>query len=74
MRTPTLGRSSGNDRTSAEDGRGFSVVVVMASRYGVPIVEDDPYGLLYYDEALPSLKTLDDSGRFIDIDGTTIPW
>jgi 2-aminoadipate transaminase len=35
-------------------------LVELASQYGVPIVEDDPYGELRYEgEALPSLKSLD---------------
>ena len=35
-------------------------LVEMANRYGVPIVEDDPYGRLRYEgEHLPSLVTLD---------------
>jgi 2-aminoadipate transaminase len=38
-------------------------LVDLASRYGVPIVEDDPYGELRYEgEHLPSLKSLDASG------------
>jgi 2-aminoadipate transaminase len=39
-------------------------VVALAERYGVPIVEDDPYGHLYYDGApLPSLLALDSHDR-----------
>jgi DNA-binding transcriptional MocR family regulator len=35
-------------------------LVELASHYGVPIVEDDPYGELRYEgESLPSLKSLD---------------
>src|SRR5262249_17517324 len=35
-------------------------LVELASQYGVPIVEDDPYGELRYEgEHLPSLKSLD---------------
>jgi 2-aminoadipate transaminase len=38
-------------------------LVQLASQYGVPIVEDDPYGELRYEgEHLPSLKSLDTSG------------
>jgi 2-aminoadipate transaminase len=38
-------------------------LVELASHYGVPIVEDDPYGELRYEgEHLPSLKSLDTSG------------
>ncbi|MFQ5855063.1 MAG: PLP-dependent aminotransferase family protein [Anaerolineae bacterium] len=34
-------------------------LLALASRFGVPVVEDDPYGPLYYDEAPPrSLKGL----------------
>jgi len=36
-------------------------LVELADRYGIPIVEDDPYGQLRYEgEHLPSLLTLDD--------------
>ncbi len=38
-------------------------LVELASHYGVPIVEDDPYGELRYEgERLPTLKSLDTSG------------
>ena len=38
-------------------------LVELASHYGVPIVEDDPYGELRYEgEHLPSLKSLDATG------------
>jgi 2-aminoadipate transaminase len=38
-------------------------LVAMASHYGVPIVEDDPYGELRYEgEPLPTLKSLDTTG------------
>jgi 2-aminoadipate transaminase len=38
-------------------------LVELASRYGVPIVEDDPYGELRYEgEHLPTLKSLDTTG------------
>lgn len=34
-------------------------LLALAGRFGVPVVEDDPYGLLYYDQAPPlSLKAL----------------
>jgi 2-aminoadipate transaminase len=39
-------------------------LVELADRYGVPIVEDDPYGLLRYDgEHLPSVALLDSQYR-----------
>ena len=39
-------------------------LVELADRYGVPIVEDDPYGQLRYEgEHLPSVVTLDDHFR-----------
>jgi len=41
-------------------------LVRIAEKYGVPIVEDDPYGELRYEgEHLPSLKSLDRSGNVI---------
>jgi 2-aminoadipate transaminase len=41
-------------------------LVELASRYGVPIVEDDPYGELRYEgEPLPTLKSLDTDGGVI---------
>jgi 2-aminoadipate transaminase len=41
-------------------------LVDLGDRFGVPIVEDDPYGELRYDgEHLPSLKSLDTSGCVI---------
>ena len=41
------------------------VLIEMADRYGVPIVEDDPYGQLRYEgEHLPSLVVMD--GQFRD--------
>ncbi|MBV9579952.1 MAG: PLP-dependent aminotransferase family protein [Chloroflexi bacterium] len=41
-------------------------LVDLASRYGVPIVEDDPYGELRYEgEHLPTLKSLDTAGCVI---------
>jgi 2-aminoadipate transaminase len=41
-------------------------LVEMASHYGVPIVEDDPYGELRYEgERLPTLKSLDTTGSVI---------
>ena len=41
-------------------------LVELASRYGVPIVEDDPYGELRYEgEPLPTLKALDTHGCVI---------
>jgi 2-aminoadipate transaminase len=41
-------------------------LVDLASHYGVPIVEDDPYGELRYEgEHLPSLKALDTRGSVI---------
>ncbi|MBV9323879.1 MAG: PLP-dependent aminotransferase family protein [Chloroflexi bacterium] len=41
-------------------------LVDLAAHYGVPIVEDDPYGELRYEgEHLPSLKSLDPSGCVI---------
>jgi 2-aminoadipate transaminase len=41
-------------------------LVELASQYGVPIVEDDPYGELRYEgEHLPTLKSLDTTGSVI---------
>lgn len=41
-------------------------LVDLASHYGVPIIEDDPYGELRYEgEHLPSLKSLDTTGSVI---------
>jgi 2-aminoadipate transaminase len=41
-------------------------LVELAGHYGVPIVEDDPYGELRYEgEAVPSLKSLDTTGCVI---------
>jgi 2-aminoadipate transaminase len=41
-------------------------LVQLASQYGVPIVEDDPYGELRYEgQALPTLKSLDTDGSVI---------
>jgi len=38
-------------------------VVELARRHGVPVVEDDPYGLLGFDaDPLPSLQSLDPAG------------
>jgi 2-aminoadipate transaminase len=45
--------------TTLSEGRRHELVL-MADRYGVPIVEDDPYGQLRYEgEHLPSLVMLD---------------
>jgi 2-aminoadipate transaminase len=45
--------------TTLSEGRRHELVL-MADRYGVPIVEDDPYGQLRYEgEHLPSLVALD---------------
>lgn len=41
-------------------------LVELSNRFGVPIVEDDPYGELRYEgEHLPSLKSLDAEGNVI---------
>ena len=41
-------------------------LVELASGYGIPIVEDDPYGELRYEgESLPTLKSLDRDGSVI---------
>jgi 2-aminoadipate transaminase len=41
-------------------------LVQLASQYGIPIVEDDPYGELRYEgQALPTLKSLDTDGTVI---------
>jgi 2-aminoadipate transaminase len=41
-------------------------LVQIASHYGVPIIEDDPYGELRYEgQPLPSLKSLDTDGTVI---------
>jgi 2-aminoadipate transaminase len=41
-------------------------LVALADHYGVPIVEDDPYGELRYEgQHLPSLKSLDTNGTVI---------
>lgn len=38
-------------------------VLALAERYGIPILEDDPYGALRYEgEAVPSLKSMDTAG------------
>ena len=34
-------------------------LVELARSFKVPIIEDDPYGLLYYDQPLPTLKSLE---------------
>jgi len=34
-------------------------LVELAKSFKVPIIEDDPYGLLYYDQPLPTLKSLE---------------
>lgn len=48
---------------SLERRRGL---VEVANHYGVPIVEDDPYGELRYEgEPLPSLKSLDQGGNVL---------
>jgi len=40
-------------------------LVKLAGAYGVPIIEDDPYGLLYYDGAMePPLRAHDDKWIF----------
>src|SRR5262249_42303696 len=45
--------------TTLSDGRRHEVVL-LADRYGVPIIEDDPYGQLRYEgEHLPALVVLD---------------
>jgi 2-aminoadipate transaminase len=41
-------------------------LVALASQFGVPIIEDDPYGELRYEgQALPTLKSLDTDGSVI---------
>jgi len=51
-------------RTMSLDRR--KALVEVASRYGVPILEDDPYGELRFEgEPLPSLKALDRDGNVI---------
>jgi 2-aminoadipate transaminase len=41
-------------------------LVELASHFGIPIVEDDPYGELRYEgQALPTLKSLDTDGSVI---------
>jgi 2-aminoadipate transaminase len=46
-------------------------LVELADQYGVPIVEDDPYGELRYEgEPLPALKSLDPSGETVIYLGT----
>lgn len=41
-------------------------VARLLERYGVPLIEDDPYGdLRYSGEPLPPIKSFDDSGRVI---------
>lgn len=40
-------------------------LVELAQLYGVPIIEDDPYGFLHYDEKpVPSMRALDDQWVF----------
>jgi DNA-binding transcriptional MocR family regulator len=46
-------------------------LVELADQYGVPIVEDDPYGELRYEgEPLPALKALDPNGETVIYLGT----
>jgi 2-aminoadipate transaminase len=43
-------------------------LVAITSRYGVPIVEDDPFSALRYDgRSLPSVRSLDTSGAVIHL-------
>ena len=35
-------------------------LVELARAYGMPIIEDDPYGFLYYESAMPPLRALED--------------
>ena len=32
----------------------------LARTYGVPVIEDDPYGFLYYDSAIPPIRAFED--------------
>ncbi len=48
-------------------------LIELADRYGVPVIEDDPYGQLRYEgEHLPSVVTLD--GQFREIGQYTLSW
>ena len=38
-------------------------LIVLADQYGVPIIEDDPYGQLRFEEDLPSLTVMDNTFR-----------
>src|ERR1051326_4738168 len=59
---PTFQNPTGRSLSLARRKR----LVELASAYGVPIIEDDPYGELRYEgEALPSLKALDTDGSVI---------
>jgi DNA-binding transcriptional MocR family regulator len=41
-------------------------LVELSHKYGIPVIEDDPYGELRFEgEHLPSLKSLDDGGNVI---------
>ena len=41
-------------------------VLALARRYGVPVLEDDPYGeLRFAGERVPSIKSLDDGNNVI---------
>ena len=43
-------------------------LLALAARYGVPVVEDDPYSALYYDRLPPpALHTLDTNGSVIHL-------
>lgn len=43
-------------------------LVALAARYGVPVLEDDPYGELHFrGEALPSLAALDEAGVVLQL-------
>jgi 2-aminoadipate transaminase len=45
-------------------------LILLADQYGVPIIEDDPYGQLRYDgDHIPSVATLDSRYRNEDDDG-----
>jgi len=42
-------------------------ILYLSKKYRVPIIEEDPYGELYYDKYLPSLKSLDKDNFVIHV-------
>jgi 2-aminoadipate transaminase len=61
---PTFQNPSGRTMSLARRRR----LVELAQRFGLPVIEDDPYGELRYEgEHLPSLKSLDTYGDVIHL-------